>query len=92
MATEHYVKQIIGTIKGSNRNLTMDNWFNTIPFAELLLKEFKLSCVGTIRKNKTKIPAEFVDPKYKQRGEGTSMFFFVQIRFSSRLFQTKEKK
>ena len=38
------------------RNITMDNFFTTVPLAEKLLKE-NLTIVGTLRKCKRDVPA-----------------------------------
>lgn len=34
-----FVKKFTQTIHGSNRNVTMDNWFTSVPLAKQLLKE-----------------------------------------------------
>lgn len=50
------VKRLVDPIKGSNRNVVMDNWFMSIPLATELLDYFSLTCLGTLRKNKKEIP------------------------------------
>ena len=44
---------------GSNRNVTFDNYFTTMNLAKDLLQN-KLISIGTIRKNKTCVPKEFL--------------------------------
>ncbi|XP_071051094.1 piggyBac transposable element-derived protein 4-like [Onthophagus taurus] len=70
-----FVKKLSTTCHGSNRNITVDNWFNSVPLATSLLEDpYKLTIVGTLKKNKREIPPEMVHPK--NRAIGTSMFCF----------------
>ncbi|KAJ8952463.1 hypothetical protein NQ314_007539 [Rhamnusium bicolor] len=55
------------------RNITIDNWFTSIPLVETLAKDYKLTVIGTIRKNKKKLPLEFTKPRHPP---GSSMFAF----------------
>lgn len=72
---DYYVKDLTKSIYGSNRNITMDNWFTSVPLAsELLKKPYNLTIVGTIRKNKREIPQELLVTK--GRNIGSSMFCF----------------
>ncbi|GFU13135.1 DDE_Tnp_1_7 domain-containing protein [Nephila pilipes] len=51
----HFVEELTKSIQGTNRNITMDNWFSSIPLAEkLLMKLMNLTIVGTVRKTKEK--------------------------------------
>lgn len=70
---EFYVKEMTKTLRGSNRNITVDNWFTSVKLADDLLKQ-KLTLVGTIRTNKREIPPELLASKNRQ--VGTSMFCF----------------
>ena len=65
------VSRLVTHIEGSNRNVTMDNWYTSHPLAIRLLEK-NLTCIGTIRKNKREIPPEFL-PK-KDRAPSTSLF------------------
>lgn len=81
----YFVKEIAKPIYGSNRNITMDNWFTSVTLAtELLKPPYKLTVVGTLRSNKREIPKEMQNNK--NRPVGTSMFGFDRD-FS--LIQTK---
>lgn len=72
---EYFVKELTKPIHGSNRNVTCDNWFTSIPLAKSLLQEpYKLTLVGTIRSNKREIPEELKNSR--SRSVGTSMFCF----------------
>lgn len=70
------VYRLCQNIKNSGRNLTIDNWFTSIPLAQTLFTEYKLTLIGTIRKNKRELPIEFSKPT--ARPECTSMFGFGQ--------------
>jgi len=54
----YFVKTLVeqAKIAGSKRTITMDNYFTSVPLFTSLLDK-KLFAVGTIRKNKRKIPA-----------------------------------
>ncbi|XP_024881294.1 uncharacterized protein LOC112460711 isoform X1 [Temnothorax curvispinosus] len=55
----YYVRTICQPIYGSNRILTCDNWFTSIEIFDKMLKEYSLSMVGTISKNKQHLPESF---------------------------------
>ncbi|XP_069693712.1 piggyBac transposable element-derived protein 4-like [Periplaneta americana] len=69
---EYYVRKLSERVHGTKRNLTYDNWFSSIPTAERMLKEYKLTTLGTLRKNKKEIPPIFVTNK----AMGTALFAF----------------
>ncbi|GBP13516.1 hypothetical protein EVAR_6870_1 [Eumeta japonica] len=57
----------------NNRNVTMDNWFTSVPLAlELLQAPYKCTIVGTLRANKREIPPELL--QIKERPIGSSVF------------------
>lgn len=67
------VLELMKPMYGSNRNVTIDNFFTTIQLAkELHSKE--LTLVGTLRKNKPEIPIDF--QSNKNHDVGSSIFFF----------------
>ena len=55
---ERVVKDLVGKLKDSGRNITMDNFFTSIKLSKVLLNN-GLSVLGTIRKNKREIPPSF---------------------------------
>ncbi|KAJ8939253.1 hypothetical protein NQ314_011194, partial [Rhamnusium bicolor] len=59
------VKRLIAPIDKSARNVTMDNWFVSDTLGKDLLEKHKITCVGTIRRNKREIPQEFLTTKRK---------------------------
>lgn len=72
---EYYLKELSRPIHGTNRNITCDNWFTSIPVSKSLLAEpYKLTIVGTVRSNKREIPEELKNTR--SRPVGTSMFCF----------------
>lgn len=59
------VKRMVKRLEGTGRNITMDNWFTSVPLALDLLQK-KLTIIGTIRKNKRELPEEFVICRNRQ--------------------------
>ena len=59
-ASSDVVLRLIKPISKSGRNITMDNWFSSIPLAKKLLKEHNLTSVATLRKSKMEIPPIFI--------------------------------
>lgn len=63
------------TVHGSNRNITMDNWFTSVNLADQLLKApYNLTIIGTLRHNKREVPPELTN--LKNREVGNSIFCF----------------
>ena len=58
------VERLISHLKGTCRNLTTDNWYTSYTLAMSLLQG-KITLVGTLKKNKREIPAEFLPNKQK---------------------------
>lgn len=67
------VKRISQPVLNSGRNITMDNYFTSIPLAKDLLA-MKTTIVGTLRRNKREIPEIFTS--VKDRPIRSSMFGF----------------
>ena len=67
------VERLISHLKGTYRNLTTDNWYTSYTLAMSLLQD-KMTLVGTLKKNKREIPAEFLPNK--QKPISSSMFGF----------------
>ena len=69
-----YVIELSKPIHGTYRNITMDNWFSSIPLADMMLQNHKITVVGTLRKNKAEIPPSFL--ANRARKPDTSLFAF----------------
>ena len=70
---ERVVKELAAPFKNSGRNITMDNYFTTLPVAKHLLS-WKLTITGTLRQNKPYIPKQMAANKL--RPEYSSLFGF----------------
>jgi len=72
----YFVRNLIlsAGIENTWRNLTMDNWFVSIPLFKKLKKEYELRAVGTIRKNRRDVPAHLKI----HADQGTSRFVFTK--------------
>lgn len=57
------VKRMIKPIAKTGRNITIVNWFTSVPLAVELLKDYKTTMVGTLKINKREIPTCFLDTK-----------------------------
>ena len=55
---ESVVCDLARPLFNSGRNLTVDNFFTSVPLAQTLLRN-GLTLVGTIKKNKGEVPEEF---------------------------------
>lgn len=62
-------------IENSNRNITADNWFSSIPLMQILTTK-KLTYLGTLKKNKKEIPPEFLPNKHRE--PGSSLYGFTK--------------
>ncbi len=59
------VEKLTEKLRGSGRNITLDNWFTSFPLAhELLLHN--ITIVGTLKKNKKEIPKSFLADNKKK--------------------------
>lgn len=68
------VKRMVEQIRGTHRNVVMDNWFNSFPLMTELFENYGLTIVGTLRKNKPEIPPIFIASRGRE--EKTSYFGF----------------
>ncbi|CAH2085721.1 unnamed protein product [Euphydryas editha] len=60
------VDRLVQPISKSNRNITFDNWFTSVPLMTHLQKNHKLTSTGTLRKNKKEIPPRFITTRGKE--------------------------
>ncbi|CAK1580135.1 unnamed protein product [Parnassius mnemosyne] len=69
------VLRLVKVVEKSNRNIAADNWFNSIPLVEILLKR-ELTYLDTLKKNKAKIPPCFLPNK--NRSIESSLYGFTK--------------
>lgn len=69
----------------------MDNWFTSVPLAEKLLKQHKITVIGTIRKDKKELPADFVNLKFQDRKVNSSLSLFSE-NVTAASYKATEKK
>lgn len=69
----YYVMKLCEPVYGTNRNITMDNWFASCEVADKLADK-KLTMVGTLRKNKPEIPESLL--LSKNRPVSSSVFIY----------------
>ncbi|XP_044742586.1 piggyBac transposable element-derived protein 4-like [Chrysoperla carnea] len=69
------VKRLSSPILNTGRNITMDNYFTSVPLAQDLLKNHKTTIVGTISKNERELPPEFLVTR--KRPVASSQFAFT---------------
>lgn len=59
LLTEYYLRKTTEPIHGTHRTVTCDNWFTSVPlFQRMATAPYNMLMTGTIKKNKTEIPAE----------------------------------
>nr|CAH7754571.1 unnamed protein product [Callosobruchus chinensis] len=68
------VLRLIKPISGTGRNVTFDNWFTSYELLLHLLKYHNLTAVGTLRKNKTQIPPNFLKTRGREELSSTLGF------------------
>ncbi|XP_046666739.1 piggyBac transposable element-derived protein 4-like [Homalodisca vitripennis] len=83
----YFVDKLSDTIRGSNRNITVDNWFSSVPLFNDMLSKYNLTMVGTLRKNKPHIPSVMLQSK---PAEMTMFAFDRELTMVS--FAPKKKK
>lgn len=83
------VTRLIQPITGTGRNVTVDNWFSSIPLAQDLLMHNNTTIVATIRKNKREIPKEFKTTKGKS--VYSTNVWFPQRQHNIVVIRTKKK-
>lgn len=59
-SSKEVVWRIIELISGTGRNVTMDNFFTSIPLCDKLKNYHRLTLVGTVRKTKEKFRVYFL--------------------------------
>ncbi|XP_050064943.1 piggyBac transposable element-derived protein 4-like [Aphis gossypii] len=84
------VNRLVQPFRNTGRNITTDNWFTSVPLAIDLFNNYKLTLVGTIRKNKRQLPIEFTSTK--NRPIYTSYFGFSEDKVTIVSYTPKKNK
>lgn len=71
-AGSFYVRELSEPIHNTNRTITVDNWFSSVDLFEKMNVDYKISMIGTLRKNKPEIPPYFLE----RTQEKSSLFAF----------------
>ena len=71
------VVDLVSSVSGTNRNITTDSYYTSIPLA-MELKSQKLTLVGTMKKKKACIPPTFL----AKADEGTVQYAFDHATIS----------
>lgn len=87
VAADFYVKNLVKSIKGSNRNLTMDNWFCNVPLIQSLLHDDKLTVIGTIKTSNFQLSSLILNFKIE-----LPIHRFIYFMKILRLFLTNQTK
>ena len=82
------MKELAAPLKNSGRNITMDNYFTTLPVAKHLLS-WKLTIKGTLRQNKPYIPKQMAANKL--RPEYSALFGFHERNVALCSYVLKKK-
>ncbi len=84
--TGNLVKELCREVPGTKRNVTVDNYFASIPLFENMLLE-NVTMVGTLPENKKEIPPSFLWKKEK----GSGVFAFDKTKVLVSYAQTEKR-
>ncbi|XP_031328287.1 piggyBac transposable element-derived protein 4-like [Photinus pyralis] len=82
------VKRLVAPIANSNRNLTTDNYYTSVPLSNYLLEQ-NVTSIGTMKKNKKKIPPKFLPNKH--RAVQSTLFGFQENKMITSHVPKKNK-
>lgn len=89
----YYTKELTRPYHGSNRNVTTDNWFTSVPLVSDLLNNHGMTLVGTLRANKKEVPNDITDKQ--TRKQGSSAFLYTKemmlVSYVANTSSTKKK-
>jgi hypothetical protein len=63
---DEIMERFLSPTNQSNRNITTDKWYISVPLAEEILRECSLTMANTLHKNKPQIPKEFKPRKDRE--------------------------
>jgi len=85
--SSYYVKKLSEPIHKTNRNITCDSWFTSVPLVDDMRNKFSLTMVGGLRKNDPEIPPSFKATPPK----GTCQFAYYDNKTLVSYKSTKNK-
>ena len=71
---QYVTTKLVAPYANTNRNITGDNWFTSIPLTTDLLDNYGLTYIGTVRANKKEIPPEMTDKSLFKHGQSAFLF------------------
>ncbi|KAG7161264.1 PiggyBac transposable element-derived protein 4-like 4 [Homarus americanus] len=87
----YYTKELTRPYHKTNRNVTTDNWFTSVPLAVDLLENCGMTFAGTIKANKKEVPKEMTD-RDNRRLESTAFLFTKELTLVSYVPTTAKTK
>lgn len=72
----YFTKELTRPYHKTNRNVTTDNWFTSVPLVTDLLDNCGMTLVGTVKGNKKEIPKKMIEKD--SRKFGSSAFLFTR--------------
>ncbi|CAE1281229.1 unnamed protein product [Acanthosepion pharaonis] len=72
-----FTKDLTQHYHNTNRNVTTDNWFTSVPLIKDMLYNCGMTLIGTVRGNKSEIPEEMKDKT--TWAPGSSAFLFTKV-------------
>ncbi|KAK3856210.1 hypothetical protein Pcinc_037452 [Petrolisthes cinctipes] len=70
----YYTKLLTDPYHHTNRNVTTDNWFTSVPLVQDLYDNCEMTLVGTIRGIKKEAPAQMKDTSSRELGSSAFLF------------------
>ena len=89
----YYTVELTRPYHGSNRNVTTDNWFTSVPLITDLLTNYGMTLVGTVRGNKREIPLEMKAKETRQHGSSAFLHTkeMTMVSYVAKTSKTKKK-
>lgn len=86
-----FTKELTERFHNTNRNVTTDNWFTSVPLIQDMLHNCGMTIIGTVRGNKAGIPEEMKD-KTTRAPDSSAFLFTKDMTLVSYVPKTSSKK